>query len=99
MHRAEDDREAIEHSPDFTDQPTIARDTSNHSQRWVPGSPGSGERDDASRGLDAQDPKNAKANPSHDTHKAPETPPRGLGDGELMEQPKSQSEARDRGAE
>ena len=99
MHRAEDDREAIENSPEFTDQQAIANDNGHDSERWVPGSPGNGERDDASRGLDVQDPKKGKVNPSHDTHKAAETAPRGRGDGEIMEQPSSESEARDPGAE
>ena len=47
--------------------------------------------------IDADDPKNGKANPSHDTHKSPEESPRGLGDGELMEQPDSIAEAHEPG--
>lgn len=97
MHRAEDDPEAAAQSPEFTDQPAVAQEGRPESQHWVPGSPGSGQRDDASRGLDGDDPKRGQINPSHDTHKAPEEPPRGRYDGERMEQPDSQAEAREPG--
>jgi hypothetical protein len=92
-HRAEDDREALEHSPDFSDQRSTADDERSETERWVPGAPGSGGRDDASRGLDATNAK-PEPNPGHRTSKPDTEPPRGLGDGELMEQPGSQSEAR-----
>lgn len=99
MHRAEDDRDAIENSPEFSDKGTIANDDRREQEGWLPGSPGSGQRDDASRGLDAEDPKQGRANPSHGTHKRAEETPRGRGDGELMEQPDSQAEARTPGAD
>ncbi|HUE88112.1 MAG TPA: hypothetical protein VMO26_18725 [Vicinamibacterales bacterium] len=99
MHRAENDREAIEHSPEFSDRHNITNEDRREQERWLPGSPGSGRPDDASRGLDGEDTKRGEINPSHDTHKAPEERPRGVGDGELMEQPDSESEAREPGAD
>jgi hypothetical protein len=99
MHRAEDDREAFEHSPEYTDQRQMANEDRREQERWVPGAPGSGGRDDASRGLDAPDMKRREPNPSHHTSKPDAEAPRGRGDGELMEQPKTTKEARDPGAE
>lgn len=98
MHRAEDDREAFERSPEYSDVRNVANEDRREQERWLPGSPGSGQRDDPSRGLDAEDTTPRDPNPSHDTHKSPESRPRGRGDGELMEQPRSQGEARDPGA-
>jgi hypothetical protein len=97
MPRAEDDAEVFANSPEFTDQPALPTDRGREPQQWVSGSPGSGQRDDASRGLDGDDPRHGEANPSHDTRKAPETAPRGRGDSELMDQPDSTSEAREPG--
>ena len=98
MHRAEDDREAFAHSPEYSDERTIANEDRREQERWLPGSPGSGQRDDASRGLNAPGtPRDA--NPSHHTSKRDTDAPRGLGDGELMEQPGSAGEARDPGAD
>jgi hypothetical protein len=99
MHRAEDDDEARGHSVDFTDERAVAHERAPVAATQRPESParaGTGQTDDA---LGRQDPKNGKRNPSHDTHKSPEERPRGAGDGELMEQPHSQSEAREPGAE
>lgn len=98
MHRAEDDEEAIAHSPEYTDQRAVANDR-REQERWVPGSPGSGQRDDATRGLDAPDTKNREPNPSHQTAKRDTDAPRGLGEGELMDQPGSKAEARQKGAD
>lgn len=67
--------------------------------RWTPGAPGSGRRDDAARGLGAPDTKARKNNPSHDTAKDAGSPPKGAGDGELREQPASTEEARQPGAD
>ena len=99
MHRAENDREAFDHSPEYSDERTIANEDRREQERWLPGSPGSGQRDDASRGLDAPDTKRREANPSHHTGKDDTDAPRGRGDGELMEQPGSTAEARDPGAD
>ena len=97
MHRAEDDPEAFAHSPEFTDEPAIANDDRREKEQWLPGSPGSGQRDDASRGLDSPDTRNREPNPSHHTGKRDTDAPRGRGDGELMEQPSSTAEAHRRG--
>jgi hypothetical protein len=75
MHRAEDDRKAIENSPDFSDA---------HSQS----------SDDR-----AADIKGRRPNPSHDTAKDAGAPPKGRGDGELQQQPATQAEARQPGAD
>lgn len=99
MHRSENDRDAFSHSPEYSDQRNIANEDRREQERWVPGSPGSGQRDDASRGLDAPDTKNREPNPSHVTGKRDSDAPRGRGDGELMEQPSSTAEARQRGAD
>jgi hypothetical protein len=99
MHRAEDDREAFERSPEYSDKRTIANDDRGTQERWLPGSPGSDERSDASRGLDAPDTKNREANPSHGTAKRDSDRPRGRGDGELLDQPGTEREARQRGAD
>jgi hypothetical protein len=99
MHRSEDDREAFAHSPEYSDHRSVANEDRRSQERWTPGAPGSGERDDASRGLDAPDTKNRDANPSHGTGKRDTDTPRGRGDGELMEQPGSTSEARQPGAD
>jgi hypothetical protein len=99
MHRAEADREAFEGSPEYNDQRTVANDDRHEQERWVPGSPGSGRRDDASRGLDTPETKAGDPNPGHHTGKADTAAPRGRGDGELMEQPASTREARNPGAD
>jgi hypothetical protein len=99
MHRAENDREAFEHSPEYSDERSVANEDRGEQQRWTPGSPGSGQRDDASRGLDAPDTKNHEPNPGHHTAKSDTAAPRGRGDGELMDQPGSMSEARDPGVD
>jgi hypothetical protein len=99
MHRAEDDRTAFEHSPEYSDERTVANEDRREQERWLPGAPGSGERDDASRGLDTPDTKNRQPNPSHQTQKRDTDAPRGRGDGELMEQPGSTTEAQQRGAD
>ena len=94
-HRAEDDHEAFKHSPEFSDHRSIANDDRGGEQ-WTSGAPGSGGRDDASRGLDA-DTTPREANPGHHAVKPDTAAPRGLGDGELMDQPASQAEARQKG--
>lgn len=99
MHRSEDDDVAFAHSPEYSDERTIANEDRREQERWLPGSPGSGQRDDASRGLDAPDTKNREVNPSHHTAKRDSDPPRGRGDGELMEQPSTTGEARQPGAD
>jgi hypothetical protein len=99
MHRAEEDPAAFAHSPEYSDERTVANEDRREQERWVPGSPGSGGRDDASRGLDAPDTKNRRANPSHNTAKPDSMAPRGRGDGELMEQPTSTKDARQPGAD
>lgn len=99
MPRAEDDPEVLEHSVDFSDERAVAHDQAQAAATPGPASSpraAAGQPDD---GLESQDPKNGKRNPSHDTHKSPEKRPRGAGDGELMEQPDSQSEAREPGAD
>lgn len=73
--------------------------TANKGDNWTPGAPGSGRQDDATRGLDSPDPKARKANPSHGTAKDAGAPPKGRGDGELLEQPASTEEARQPGAD
>jgi hypothetical protein len=99
MHRAEDDDQAFAHSPEYSDHRTVANEDRREQERWLPGSPGSGRTDDASRGLDAPDTKPGDVNPSHDTHKRDTQPPRSRYDGELMEQPESTDEARQPGAD
>ena len=99
MHRAEDDREAFEHSPEYSDERTMANEDRREQERWLPGAPGSGRRDDASRGLDAPDTKNRQPNPSHGTAKQDTDAPRGRGDSELMDQPTSTGDARQPGAD
>jgi hypothetical protein len=99
MHRAEDDREAFERSPEYTDERTVANEDRRDQERWLPGAPGSGYRDDASRGLDAPDTKNREPNPSHHTTTSDTNAPRGRGDSELMDQPSSTREARQPGAD
>jgi hypothetical protein len=99
MQRAEDDREAFERSPEYSDHQSMASDDRRNQERWIPGSPGSGGRDDASRGLDAPDTKRREPNPGHDTAKDDTDAPRGRGDSELMDQPGSTAAARQRGAD
>ena len=99
MHRSEQDPEAFEHSPEYSDERTVANEDRREQERWLPGSPGSGQRDDATRGLDAPDTKNREPNPSHHSEKRDSDRPRGRGDGELMDQPKSTGEARQPGAD
>lgn len=98
MHRAEDDRKAIERSPEFSDSTADRVDDRRDQEHWRPGAPGSHAVHDASRGLDAahapRDP-----NPAHDTRKDASASPRGRGDGELQEQPASTQEARQPGAD
>jgi hypothetical protein len=98
MHRAEDDPIAMANSPEFTEQPAVVSGSGRDTEPQESGSPGS-EGSDAKRTLPADDPKNGQANPSHGTHKSPEERPRGLGDGELMEQPDSVTEAQEPGPE
>ena len=98
MHRAENDDEAIAHSPEFSDERTVANEDRREQERWRPGAPGSGRRDDASRGLDATATKKGDPNPSHHTTPRADAP-HGRGDGELMEQPSSTAEARQPGAD
>jgi hypothetical protein len=97
MHRAEDDHEALENSPEFTDQPAVVHDRGYEAESAASESSGGSGEPVAHRGDD-EDPKNGEANPGHDTRKAPEESPRGGGDGELMEQPDSVAEAREPGA-
>jgi hypothetical protein len=97
MHRGEDDGVAMENSPEFTDQPAVVHDRGYAAEPAVSESSPSGARQTAGRALSDKDPKNGDANPSHGTHKAPEQAPRGLGDGELMEQPDSIAEAQEPG--
>jgi hypothetical protein len=99
MHRAEDDAQAIAGSPEYNDYRAVANDAEGEKTHWTPGSPGSGLRDDASRGLDSANTKNGDPNPSHHTAKRDSEAPRGRGDGELMEQPGSTSEAHQPGAD
>jgi hypothetical protein len=99
MHRAEDDEEAFAHSPEYSDTHNVANDDRREQERWLPGAPGSGREHDASRGLDAPDTKRRDANPSHQTGKRDSDAPRGWGEGELMDQPSSTGEARQRGAD
>ena len=75
LHRAEDDRKAIENSPDFSDAYRQSSDDR------------------------APHTKPRRQNPGHDTAKEAGAPPKGGGDGELQEQPATQSEARQRGAD
>lgn len=98
MHRAEDDRIAIENSPEFSDQPAIVRDGRHAPAPLapVPARTGTGTGGDLHR--DDEDPKNGEPNPSHSARKSPDEPPRGVGDGELMEQPDSAAEAQKPGA-
>lgn len=99
MHRTEDDAEAIAHSPEFSNEHNVAMDDRVGGEHWTPGAPGSGHATDASKGLDTPAPNREDPNPSHDTSKDPSTPPRGLEDGELMEQPKTPDEAHKSGAD
>ncbi len=99
MPRAENDREVIEHSLDFTDDDAVAHDDGAGAEAAGSEGDSAAGSSDADGGLESQDPKNGKPNPSHGTHKSPEAHPRGAGDGELMEQPGSQSEAREPGAD
>ena len=98
MHRAENDREVIERSLDFTDNHAGAHDDGAGAEAGPKADRPAGSGD-ADRGLESQAPKSGKPNPSHDTHKSPDARPRGAGDGELMEQPDSESEAREPGAD
>jgi hypothetical protein len=99
MHRAEDDREAFANSPEYSDERTVANEDRREQERWLPGSPGSGRRDDASRGLDAPDTRPREANPGHHTAKPDTERPRGRGDSELMDQPGSTAAARQPGVD
>jgi hypothetical protein len=99
MHRAEDDSETLAQSPDFSDHRAIARDEDRELKRWLPGTPEDSQRDAASRGLDAANTTNRDVNPGHHPRKRDTDAPRGLGDGELMEQPASTAEARQPGAD
>ena len=99
MHRSEDDGAAFAHSPEYSDHRSVANEDRRGQEQWTPGAPGSGKRDDASRGLDAPETRKREPNPSHDTAKRDTDAPRGLGDGEIMEQPSSTSEARQPGAD
>lgn len=99
MHRSEDDRAAIEHSPEYSDHRNESIEDRRPQERWLPGAPGSGTAQDASRGLDAPDTKARSANPSHGTAKDANQTPRGRGDGELQQQPGSTAEARQPGAD
>jgi hypothetical protein len=98
MHRAEDDRIAIENSPEFTDQPLTVRDRHHDPAPAAAVPSGIGPGTVAYHARDDEDPKNGEPNPSHRARKSPDEPPRGLGDGELMEQPDSAAEARNPGA-
>ena len=99
MHRSEGDLEAFAGSPEYSDRRNIANEDRREQERWLPGSPGSGNDADASRGLDAPDTKSREPNPSHHTGKDAASAPRGRGDGELQEQPGSTGEARQPGAD
>jgi hypothetical protein len=99
MHRAEDDRHAHEHSPEYSDHRNEQNEDRRPQERWLPGAPGSGSSTDASHGLDSENTKGGRINPSHDTHKDASTPPRGRGDGELQEQPHSTAEAQQPGVQ
>ena len=98
-HRAENDDQALGRSPDFSDERPVANDDRHQQERWLPGTPGSGGRTDVGRGLDTPDTRNREPNPSHRTAKPDTAAPRGRGDGEIMEQPKSTAEARQTGAD
>jgi hypothetical protein len=97
MHRGEDDGIARENSAEFTDQPAVVHDRGYVAEPAVSESSPGGARQPAGGALSDKDPKNGDANPSHGTHKSPEQAPRGLGDGELMEQPDSIAEAQEPG--
>jgi len=66
--------------------------------KWKDNAPGSGKTDDPARGLDAPDQKPVP-NPSHGTRKDISQQVRQQGEPELQEQPATQSEARDPGAD
>src|SRR5918998_6078494 len=57
MHRSEGDVQAFAGSPEYSDRRNIANEDRREQERWLPGAPGSGHADDASRGLDAPDTK------------------------------------------
>lgn len=97
MHRAEDDAEAARHSP-FSDEHSVAQQGAGGGDTASSHSDDAGPRDHSDRALDRQDAGLRPPNPSHDTRKRAGDPD-GLGDGELMEQPESTSEARDPGAD
>jgi hypothetical protein len=99
MHRAEDDGAAMESSPEFRDQPAVVHDRGHDPKPSASELSGGSNRGAVASEAVNEDPKNGEANPSHGTHKSPEERPRGLGDGELMEQPDSVTEAREPGPE
>ena len=99
MHRSEDDGVAFEHSPEYSDHRNEAIEDRRPQERWLPGAPGSGKADDASRGLDSPENRPTDANPSHHSGKDAGAPPKGRGDGELRDQPGTQGEARQPGAD
>jgi hypothetical protein len=66
---------------------------------WTKNAPGSQKRDDPARGLDTPDRKKPVENPAHGTHKDMNDAARDEGEPELQDQPASQSEARDPGAD
>jgi hypothetical protein len=101
MHRAEDDEQALAGSPDHHDQPRVtdaANNTSSNEESSGTGGSGRDPRDDSRRGLESAPPSTGDPNPAHHSAKRDTDPPRGLGDGELMEQPESTTEARQPGA-
>jgi hypothetical protein len=98
-HRAEDDRTAHEHSPEYSDHRNEHIEDRRPQERWLPGAPGSGDATDVSHGLDSEDTKGGRVNPGHHTHKDPSASPRGRGDGELQEQPRSTEEAQQPGVD
>jgi hypothetical protein len=98
MHRAEDDEQAMAGSPDYTDDRSVAHETPHEARREAEGwqQPPTTGRDEATRELHSSTPPKG-TNPSHHTAKSDTAPPRGLGDGELMEQPDSAAEAQQPG--
>lgn len=99
MHRAEDDPLAWDRSPEYTDLQNQAIEDRREQERWIPHAETSAHAGEPSRGVGGPDTPTRDPNPSHDTAKDPSDPPRGRGDGELLDQPGSTSEARQPGAD
>jgi hypothetical protein len=94
-HRAENDATAISRSPDFTDDRGGA--DNRHVQQREPADRYATRHDEPAEGLKTDKPSPREPNPGHHVAKDDHAAPRGRGDGELMEQPGSTSEARQPG--